>query len=69
LKNKIQPKIENTNVGFRYTVTDQQIAEYATWSIEEKFNWLEQTAKFIYATQTPEEREQQYLLKGKNTRI
>ncbi|MEY4876443.1 MAG: hypothetical protein RL708_1592 [Bacteroidota bacterium] len=69
MENKIKPKLENANVGFHYTVTDEQIEEYSHWTIEEKFKWLFETSQFIYEVQTPEERERMYLLKGKNTRI
>jgi hypothetical protein len=61
---KITPKKENENVGFHYTVTDEQIAEHRKRSIAEIFAWLEETSKFIYALQTPEERER--MQKAKN---
>jgi hypothetical protein len=54
---KIIPKKENQNVGFFYTVTDEQIAEHQKKSVEEIINWVERTAEFIYNTQTSEERE------------
>ncbi|MBK9286045.1 MAG: hypothetical protein IPM51_17250 [Sphingobacteriaceae bacterium] len=54
---KIQPKKENENVGFHYTVTDEQMEAYSKLSIEQKLQWLASTAKFIYDIQTPEERE------------
>ena len=53
----IVPKKENENVGFHYTVTDEQIKAHQMKSTEEILNWLEETAKFIYEVQTPEERE------------
>ncbi len=65
MKNKIIPIKENEHVGFRYTVTQAQIDAYAKWTIEEKFRWIEQTAKFIAAVQTPEEREMMRRIKGK----
>jgi hypothetical protein len=54
---KIVPKKENQNVGFHYTVTDEQIKEHQKKSVGEIINWVESTAKFIYDMQTPEERE------------
>ena len=37
--NKIIPKKENEGKGFKYTVTDEQIREYAKWTLKEKA-WL-----------------------------
>lgn len=54
---KITPKAENANKGFHYTVTDEQIKEHQKRSLKEIFEWLEKTNKFVYALQTPEERE------------
>jgi len=53
----IIPKAENANKGFHYTVTDEQIKEHRKLSVKEIFEWLENTSKFIYEIQTPEERE------------
>ncbi len=60
----IVPKAENADKGFHYTVTDEQIQEHQRRSVKEIFEWLENTTKFIYAIQTPEERER--LSKAKN---
>ncbi len=54
---KIIPKKENQNIGFHYTVTDEQIKEHQKKSAAEVIEWLESTARFIYEIQTPEERE------------
>ncbi|MCE3259822.1 MAG: hypothetical protein K0S12_1463 [Bacteroidetes bacterium] len=54
---KITPKKENQNVGFHYTVTDEQIKAHQARSVEEIMMWLEETSKFIFEIQTPEERE------------
>lgn len=53
----IIPKAENANKGFHYTVTDEQIREHKKRTLKEIFEWLEKTNKFIYALQTPEERD------------
>ncbi len=53
---KIKPKLENANVGFHYTVTDEQIKIHQQKSTEEILMWLEETSKFIYEAQTPQER-------------
>jgi hypothetical protein len=60
----IIPKAENANKGFHYTVTDEQIKEHQKRSIEEIFEWLEKTNKFIYDMQTPEERARMRMMKN-----
>lgn len=55
-KYKVKPKKENSNKGFHYTVTDEQIKGHQKLSVKEIFEWLEKTNKFIYSLQTPEER-------------
>ncbi len=62
---KIIPKAENADKGFHYTVTEEQIREHQKRSVKEIFEWLEKTNKFIYAIQTPEERER--MKRAKNT--
>ncbi len=52
----IKPKIKNSNIGFHYTVTDEQIATHRKKSVEEILMWIEETSKFIYEAQTPGER-------------
>ena len=54
---KIIPKAENADKGFHYTVSDEQIAVYATWTLKEKLNWLEEAYKFIDRVQTPAEKQ------------
>jgi hypothetical protein len=49
-----EPKKENANIGFHYTVSDEQIKAHQMRSTEEIMQWLEETAKFIYEIQTPE---------------
>jgi hypothetical protein len=51
------PKQENEKKGFHYTVSDEQIAEHQKRTIEEIFEWLEKTNRFVWSVQTPEERE------------
>ena len=50
--------------GFTYTVTEEQLKEYATWSIAERLRWVEETARFTLSLQTREERIRAYRLKG-----
>lgn len=64
MKTKIILKAENADKGFHYTVTDEQIKEHQKRTVKEIFEWLENTNKFIYALQTPEERERIKKLKG-----
>ncbi|MBA3662586.1 MAG: hypothetical protein H0W61_00045 [Bacteroidetes bacterium] len=58
------PIKENENVGFHYTVSDEQIKEHQKKTVEEIVNWVESTAKFIYDFQSPGERER--MRKNKN---
>ena len=62
---KIIPKAENKDIGFHYTVSDKQIAEHKKRTLKEIFIWLEETNKFIYSIQTPEERERSKSVKNK----
>ncbi len=57
MSSKIIPKAENADKGFHYTVTDEQIQEHQKRSIKDIFDWLEKTNKFVFALQTPKERE------------
>lgn len=66
---EIKPKLENANVGFHYTVTDEQIKAHQDKSIEEILMWIEETSKFIYEAQTPEERIRMRLAKQFNNNI
>lgn len=63
---EIEPKHENANKGFHYTVTDEQIRLHQQKSIEEILLWIEETSKFIYEIQTPEERKRMKLTKQFN---
>ena len=57
---KLIPKGENADKGFHYTVSDEQIAAYAKWTIEEKLDWLAETAKFADSVLTDEERQMMF---------
>ncbi|MDI1356350.1 MAG: hypothetical protein PSX36_15645 [bacterium] len=61
---KLKPKVENNNIGFHYTVSQEQIDAHRKRTPEEILEWLETTSKFIYELQTPAER--QRLKKAKN---
>ncbi|MEO5570109.1 MAG: hypothetical protein ABIT08_10270 [Bacteroidia bacterium] len=49
--------------GFYYTVTDEQIKMHQQRSVEEIFEWLEGTNKFLWDTQTLEERERMFKIR------
>ncbi len=63
--NKIIPKKENEGKGFKYTVTDEQIREYAKWTLEEKLQWIFETNELLAKVQSPEERERARVIKHK----
>ena len=65
----IKPKLENANIGFHYKVKDAQIAAHQKKSVEEILMWIEETSKFIYEVQTPEERLRTKLAKQFNNDI
>ena len=61
---KIIPIKENENKGFHYTVTDEQIRIHQNRSVQEIFEWLESTSRFVYNLQTPEEKERSRSVKN-----
>jgi len=52
-------------VGFTYTVSDEQIEIHKKRSVLEIFQWLEETNKFLQKVQTPQERRRMLEVKGK----
>lgn len=50
--------------GFSYTITDEQLAAYATWTFEERVRWVTDTARFTLSLQTRDERIAAYRAKG-----
>ena len=64
MENNNKPKIENVNKGFHYTVSDGQIKAHQARTVEEIFEWLETSTKFIFSVQTPEERERAKKIKN-----
>ncbi len=57
------PKKDMEGVGFHYTVTEEQVAKHRKLSVEEIFNWIEETNAFILALQTEEERNRKFIFK------
>ncbi|HRO41955.1 MAG TPA: hypothetical protein PL009_03935 [Flavipsychrobacter sp.] len=51
-------------IGFDYTVTDEQLEAFQKWTIEERLNWILENMKFMRAIQTREERIRMYRAKG-----
>lgn len=62
----IKPKLENAFKGFHYSVTEEQIKAHQQKSVSEILMWIEETSKFIYEAQTPEERLRMKLAKQFN---
>ena len=56
MNDQINTQKGNFKKGYRYTVTDAQIEQYGKLTLFEKFEWLEETNKFIYSLQTDDER-------------
>ena len=56
MNDQINTQKGNPKKGYRYTVTDAQIEQYGKLTLFEKFEWLEETNKFIYSLQTDDER-------------
>jgi hypothetical protein len=56
MNDQINTQKGNSKKGYRYTVTDAQIEQYGKLTLFEKFEWLEETNKFIYSLQTDDER-------------
>lgn len=54
---KRKRKNKKKSNGFFYIVTDEQIKQHQQRSMDEIFQWIEKTHKFIYEMQTPRERE------------
>lgn len=63
--NNIKPKKENEGVGFKYTVTPEQIKRHQELSIEQILRWLYETNRFLNTIQTREEKEHSKKLKNK----
>ena len=50
-------------IGFHYTVTDEQIRQHRQRTVAEIFEWLETTNEFLYRFQTPTERERMHKIR------
>lgn len=53
------------NIGFHYTVSEDQVVYYRNRTVKDIFRMNEAHARFIWSCQTPQERERMKLLKGK----
>jgi len=65
MENNFNKKVENANKGFNYTITPEQLEDYAKWTIEEKLNWIFETNELIASIQTPKERHNAVITKHK----
>ena len=54
--------------GFEYSVSDEQIREHQQRSPAQICKWLEETNRFLYKVQTPEERKRMMLMRGDTLR-
>jgi hypothetical protein len=54
---KLVPIKANQDLGFHYSVTDEQIAAHQKLSVREIFEWLESTTRFVSKLQTNEEKQ------------
>lgn len=64
-KPAIIPKYENADKGYTYTVTDEQIAAYAKWTLDERLQWVFDTYELVSQLQTPEEKARAIEMKHK----
>ncbi len=53
---KLKPKLENADKGFNYTIDPEMFARFQTWTIDERLDWVFETAELVLAHQTPEQR-------------
>ncbi len=56
MEKDLPQKFENSTVGFYFDATEEQIREHMNRSLEDIFNWLEQTGKFVHQLQNTKER-------------
>ena len=63
-----EPLKENLGIGFKYSVTMEQMRKHAALPPEAILEWIQQTATFLYEMQTPEQRDLKFIFKP-NKRI
>jgi hypothetical protein len=56
-KSEMKKDSGQKQIGFYYTVSDEQIKEHRQRSVKEIFEWLESTNEFLWRFQTPIEKE------------
>ncbi len=59
----MEPEHKPKGFEFYYTVSDEQIREHSRRSMNEIFNWLESTFRFVSKLQTNEERDRAIKIK------
>lgn len=65
MENNFKPKENNSDKGFNYSVTPEQLKEYAKWTWQERLHWIFETNEFLSKVQTNEERERARIIKHK----
>lgn len=58
---EIEP--QESQKGFYYTVSDEQISEHRQRTVKQVFEWLESTLEFIHRLQTPHERDRMHKIR------
>lgn len=53
----IQPKAHNADKGYYFDVTKAEYDAHKSRSLEEVFAWLESANSFVYAIQSPQEKQ------------
>lgn len=65
----LEPKLENVGKGFHYTISDEEIERYKQFTIEEKFQWIEDMNALLNAVQTDDEKRMMRIIKHKRTTL
>ncbi len=53
---QIKPKLENANKGFKYYIEPSMLAMFQEWTVDQRIDWVFETATLILEHQTPEQR-------------
>jgi len=59
----LEPKSENQDKGYFFTVSDDEIKAHMSRSPKDIFQWLETTNRFVNQIQTPQEKRKSKLSK------
>lgn len=53
----IKPKLENAKKGFKYYIEPSMLAMFQQWTVEQRIDWVFETAELVLEHQTPKQRE------------